>query len=904
MDQPIVRTEYTFGRAFGSMDKVFAALTKVKASAAAIADTSTFGHVQFYKAAKAAGIAHIFGIELPVEGRPTIFYATNASNSLSDLYGLTSLSHRQGGLTLDDFISKPETIAACLLTLRDSRAYTCPHTFLGVGPTTLAGNRSARSTGLPLLAVSDCRYPEPKYSTAAQIIGISRATTAQHLLTLDEWRLACPGGFPLATDQWRELCVGVSLPRAENIRDPMDIEEECRRSPRAVCLSWPGYEERLQRELSVIRDKGFTDYFSVISKMVRFAKTKMLVGPARGSAAGSLVAFLLDITDIDPIPFHLLFERFIDETRHDFPDIDLDFPDDKRHIVFEYLAQTYGKANVARLGTVNRFKAKSALTEVAKKIGVPVWEVNEVKENMLERSGGDARAAMCFVDTINTLEAGKKLAAKYPGILVAGDIEEHAKYQGVHAAGAIVCNNAVYNYTAVDADGVAQVDKKDAEEINLMKIDVLGLRTLSVFEETGIDPRNAPLDDQATFDVFNKSLFAGIFQFEGAALQSITQQLGIHSFEDLVSATSLARPGPLNSGGAGMFIRRRKDGVVPSVNDIFDDITKETYGIVLYQEQVMQILRRMGRMEWADVQILRRAMSKSLGLEFFERFYERFKSGALKNGLTEKEARDSWDIMIHFGSYGFNRSHAVAYALISYWCAWLKAHHPVEFTLATLRHSKGEGQAIKLLREVERHKLIQFIPFDPEKSEADWAVVDGKLYGGLLNIKGVGEAKAAQILGRRREGRLTEKDREILANPVLEISDLFPAQRQFGHFYADPCEAGCAPGSRFTMVEEIANGATGAFLVLAKLEHRDIRDLNETQFLSKRGGKMIEGNSQYLNVKISDDTGLIHGTVSRYDYKKLGVELANSPEGSWWLFRGNVDAGFPKLRIKKAKRIA
>lgn len=905
MDQLCVRSEYSFKRAFGSMEKVIDGLVSVNAKFAALTDTSTYGHVSFWKRCKAAGIEPILGTQVLVDGHPTLLYATNAPNSLSDLYGLATLAAKQGGdLYRDDLIERPETIAAVLLTLRDVECYGARNTFLGLTPYAPTANRIALASGLPCVATSDCAFPAAKYATAAQLVGVSRRPTVQHLLTADEFRLAT--GIEPPKDTMRmftELCAGVALPKAENIHDPMDIEAECRRSPRAFVLSRPGYEERFQRELGVIREKGFTDYFSVISKMVRHAKERMLVGPARGSAAGSLVAYILDITDVDPIPFNLLFERFIDETRHDFPDIDLDFPDDKRHIVFEYLQATYGAANVARLGTVNRFKAKSALTEVAKKIGVPVWEVNEVKDNMLERSGGDARAAMCFLDTINTLDAGKKLVAKYPGIMVAADIEEHAKYQGVHAAGAIVCNNAVSNYVAVDADGVAQIDKKDAETINLMKIDVLGLRTLSVIEETGIDVRNVPLDDKAAFAIFNKSLFAGIFQFEGAALQSITQQMGVESFEDLVSCTSLARPGPLNSGGAAMFIQRRKTGKTGSVNDIFDEITKDTYGIVLYQEQVMQILRQMGRMEWADVQILRRAMSKSLGLEFFEKFYERFLDGAIQNGLSPDEARASWDIMIHFGSYGFNRSHAVSYALISYWCAWLKAHHPVEFVLATLRHSKGEHQAIQILREAERSKLIEFIPFDAQKSEKDWAVIDGKLYGGLMNIKGVGKSKADDIIRRRAEGRLTPKDQELLSNPKLDIEELFPAERMFGEFYRDPTKAGAASGSKFTYLSEIANGATGMFLVLARLDHKDIRDLNETQFLAKRGGKLIEGNSEYLNVKLSDDTGQIHGTVSRYDFKGIGKELANAPEGTWWMMRGTVDAGFPKIRIKKIKRI-
>ena len=237
----------------------------------------------------------------------------------------------------------------------------------------------------------------------------------------------------------------------------------------SVSTPYPGTSYfNLLDEKGLLSHKNFEDYFYVIADMVKYAKQHMLVGPARGSSAGSLVCYLLDITDIDPLQYDLLFERFIDITRADLPDIDIDFPDDRREMVFEYLRNKYGAEKVAHLGTVSRYKAKSAITEVAKELAIPMWEVNDLKGAIIERSSGDARAAMCIMDTFNDLEIGKKVLEKYPQMKVAADMENHARHNGVHAAGIIVTEEPVHNYCSVSQQsGAAQIDKKDAEDLKL-----------------------------------------------------------------------------------------------------------------------------------------------------------------------------------------------------------------------------------------------------------------------------------------------------------------------------------------------------------------------------------------------------------------------------------------------------
>lgn len=373
----------------------------------------------------------------------------------------------------------------------------------------------------------------------------------------------------------------------------------------------------------------------------------------------SWLLYVFGITDDKPVTDsvkHIIFTQ-------DLPDIDLDFPDDKREMVFAYLSEKYGEECVCKIGTVSRYKPKSAIGDVAKKYGIPAWETKDVKDAIIERSSGDARAAFCITDTFESLDVGKAFIAKYPAMMNLGKIENHARHSGCHAAGIIVCSHDIKRCCTVGKEGVSQIDKKDAEELNLLKIDVLGLRTLSVLnscmEYLGKDPKELyglPLDDKASFELANNRRFSGIFQFEGYALQSLCKQMNVERFDDIVAITSLARPGPLHSGGASMYVERRtgKKEIEydhPSV----EPFLKETYGIIVYQEQIMQISFAVGKMCWEDISILRKAMSKSLGDEFFGQYWLKFWEGAKENGLTEKEADTVWKNMQTFGSYGFNK---------------------------------------------------------------------------------------------------------------------------------------------------------------------------------------------------------------------------------------------------------
>jgi len=654
MDQYRVRTEFNFRRSYGQLIKVIEAGKAIGAKSMAITDPNTFGHVSFYQKMKEAEMLPILGVEMIVkenltddDKRTCLFYAAT-TEGLSELYGWTTIASGQGNaITFDDVAQMSDGIVVVAATqVADPILERAD--YIEANPISSIQQRRAlelsRATSTPILPTSDVWYPRAQDRDVANLIGVAMKPSPQWMLSEREAKFymrALPADAWKSHDELRERCAGVELLVAENIVHPMDLEKACRKAIKSKIPHWDEtYEARLQMELKTIHSKHFDDYFAMLSGMCVHAKKHMLVGPARGSAAGSLVCYLLHITEIDPLEHDLMFERFIDETRYDFPDIDLDFPDEKREIVFQYLRKRYGQHNVAHIGTVSKLKAKSAIGVVAKALGIPPWETSAVKDAMIERSGGDARAAMCIMDTFETIEIGQEFIKKYPAMKEAALVEDHAWHTGVHAAGALVCNKPVRTYCTVTEEGVAQLDKRDAEAINLMKVDVLGLRTLSLIESTGIDVRNVPLDDPEAFKILNDSRFVGVFQFEGPALQSICKQIGVHEFEDIVAITSLARPGPLHSGGATTFVNRKLGKEkVESIHPIFDRITAKTQGMVLYQEQVMQLLRQVGNMEWADVQMLRRAMSKSYGLEFFEKFYARFKKGADNNGMDPEATR-------------------------------------------------------------------------------------------------------------------------------------------------------------------------------------------------------------------------------------------------------------------------
>ncbi len=911
-----VRTEYSFRRAFGSVERLLSLARP--GSAMAITDNGTWGHVHFAKMAKKAGIHPIFGAEILVTANATdrtvrpagtmMAFLARTDAGLRELYQLMSLANDQfyylPRLSYDQVNAVSDGLwvlsgVSANLDRLERRA----HVLLEVNPSGGAWNRRVARMDWPAVVCADNVYPSPGDRKAYEILAWQNKNTRATVMHLaDEYELRA--AIPEATDAMFALTETVAascvakLPRAAMVspEKPKSLLDMCVEGAlaRGISLGRPEYAARLDRELTMIAQKGFEDYFYVIADLVNEAKKHMLVGPARGSSAGSLVCYLIGITDVDPILHGLMFERFIDITREDLPDIDIDFQDEHRDLMFTYLEERYGKERVGRLGTVMRYKAKSVMGDVAKELGIPEWEIKNVKDAIVERSSGDARAQFAIKDTLEGLEIGQALVKKYPAVMIAGELEGHATNTGKHAAGVVVAAEPVRYFCSQSEHGILCIDKKDAETLNMLKIDALGLRTLSVLQDCldqiGKDRQwllDYRLDDAEAFEVLNAERFAGIFQFEGYALQILTRQMKVKEFNDIVAITSLARPGPLHSGAATEFVKRRTGREpVTHMHALAEPITAETYGIVIYQEQVMAMGRAIGKLSWEHVSELRKAMSKSLGEEFFNQYWVKFEAGAAENGIGSAEARRIWERMCTFGSWAFNKSHAVSYGLISYWCAMLKAHYPLEFAAACLRNATGDEQSVKILRELVRAGF-EFVPVDPLKSGLNWSVVEGKLLGGLINIKGLGRSKAEDILKRRAEGRGYQPGQaKLLAVPRTPFDDIFEAERRYGDWYANPRAHNIVSGP-VSYIKDI--NEPGEYVFIGRIMEKNLRDMNEYGSVVKRGGRLMKGQTQFLNLLLEDDTGNIIGKIERRDFDALGKPLIEGAKiGQWYLWKGVI----------------
>jgi DNA-directed DNA polymerase III PolC len=914
-----IRTEYSFKHAYGPIKKVVDRLGELDCQSAAITDrNSTFGHIAWNKYCKNAGIKPLFGCEFAFindltirEKRQKLFYLpviAKTNSGLKEIYAAmeeaTSNFYYVPRLPfskLQDF-SQDVLILSGISGLGEG-SYLDPRVIREGGPAT----RTAILDG-NIVAVSDNYMIRPEDKSVYSIIaGRNQNDRPSPMHILNEWDLRNEidiedSAFTLA-DRLAEEC------NAE-IQTATNIKYQSNRSLKDLCLSGAQdrqlelnetYHQRLDYELNLIHEKGYDDYFFVITDMIQYAKKNMIVGPARGSSCGSLACYLLGITDIDPIPHNLIFERFIDVTRYDLPDIDIDFQDTKREMVFEYIREKYGTENVARLGTVSRYKPKSAIGQAAKALSIPDWETKEIKDSMLKRSSGDSRAGYAVLDTFQELEIGKAFIEKYPAMKIAGDLEGHASHTGMHAAGVIITNEPLINYVSKDVrTNTVQVDKWDAELINLMKIDALGLKALTILSDcldmigwTYSQLLKHPLNDDAAFEVLRKFQFCGIFQFEGQALQTLARRVAIDRFDDIACLTALARPGPFASGASNDWVQRRAGKQQATyVHSSMERYTKETYGIIVYQEQVMNCVREIGLLSWEDTSTLRKAMSKSFGIEYFDKYWQRFKEGAMSQGIKEEHALQMWNSVNKMGSWAFNKSHAVAYGMLSYFCCILKAHYPVEFALATMRNTQDVDSVKRYLRELDRAGY-GFKTCDAMNSEATWSYKDGSFLGGLTNIKGIGNIKAKRILLAPAGQRPF-----MIPHPIVTPYDnIFEGRERFADLIANPHKYNIIHRKRSDLID-IHDDFEGQVVFIAKLLHRNERSLNEAMFLVQRNNVRVP-NDKWLNVLLEDDTSTVHGVISRFKFPSMGLKLLNEHHTGDWFIWGGLARNGRRIYIDK-----
>jgi DNA polymerase-3 subunit alpha len=526
------------------------------------------------------------------------------------------------------------------------------------------------------------------------------------------------------------------------------------------------YKARLEEELKIIKSMGYPGYFLIVYDFIHYAKNHEIpVGPGRGSAAGSLVAYALNITDLDPIEYDLIFERFLNPGRKSsMPDVDVDFCMERRDEVIQYVSEKYGKENVAQIITFGKMQAKAVVRDVGRVLGIPYAEVDRIAKLIPNKID-------ITLDQALEQEAGLREAiAKDNRIAslfeIAESLEGLARHASTHAAGVVIANKPLMEYLPLqrgqNSEVVTQYAMKQVEAIGLVKFDFLGLKTLTVVDQTihiiqenrgiKVELSEIPLDDPEVYAVLGAGSNLGIFQLESSGMRDLLTKLKPQSFKDIIALVALYRPGPLDSGMVGEFIKR-KHGQESIRYDLpaLEEILKDTYGVIVYQEQVMRIASALANFSLEDADNLRRAMSKKDALEM-ERQKEKFLEGTKKTRIPAKKAEKIFEQMETFGRYGFNKSHSAAYALLAYQTAYLKTHYPIEFMAALLTsEAQNADKIVKYISECREMK-IEILPPDINESFKRFAVIENKIRFGLTAVKNVGDA-AIDIILAEREGK-------------------------------------------------------------------------------------------------------------------------------------------------------
>ena len=656
----------------------------------------------------------------------------------------------------------------------------------------------AKELSLPVVATNDCHYGERADFHAHDVLlcvqtgktvsddnRLKLETDELYLKSADEMNQGfefCPGAVERTLEIADRCNVDIEFgkyhfpaftpPKDISLDDYLDELARQGLEERLAGMADPearkAYYERLEYELDVIKRMQFPGYFLVVADFINYAKKSGIpVGPGRGSSAGSLVAYALKITDLDPIRHVLLFERFLNPERRSMPDIDVDFCIRGRAQVIQYVKDKYGADRVAQIATFGTLKAKAAIRDVGRAIGMSFAETDAIAKLIpAPKQGFDY-----------PLTEAMKMEPRLPEMMK-GDsrvktLIEHAlrleglvRHASTHAAGVVLSNLPLVDHLPlfVDKEGgiVTQFDMSCVEKIGLVKFDFLGLKTLTLIHDClklievtrgeKIDISRLELDDKKTYRTLCNGNTTGVFQLESTGIREMTVKIRPNCFEDLVAILALYRPGPLDSGMAEEYIKRKNgQEKIKYLHPLLEPILKDTYGVIVYQEQVMQIAQVLGGYSMGDADILRRAMGKKDPEEMAAQ-RERFVDGAKKKKIDEKKATEIFDQMETFARYGFNKSHSAAYALVSYQTAYLKTHYTVEFMAALMTSEMGDtDKVIKNLAEC-REKEIEVLAPDINESRSDFTPVGGKIRFGLAAVKNVGEKAVEVILQSRSQG--------------------------------------------------------------------------------------------------------------------------------------------------------
>ena len=614
------------------------------------------------------------------------------------------------------------------------------------------GDQFYLKTGDEMLKTFGSEFPEAISNTVriAERCNVDLSGTENHLPNFD-----VPDGFTL--DGYFEDIVRAGFAeRLERLR--------MLASAGSLRHTIEEYEQRLSYEIEMIGRMRYPGYFLIVWDFIRYAREQgIAVGPGRGSAAGSLVAYCLRITDVDPLEYDLIFERFLNPERVSLPDIDIDFCERRRGEVIEYVTRRYGRENVAQIITFGTMKAKAAVRDVARALDIPLAEANKVAKLI------PATLDMTIEKAVNETPALKELEDNEPKVKelldVARRLEGMARHASTHAAGVVIAPGPITDYAPLYKGGrdeiVTQWAMKDIERVGLLKMDFLGLSTLTLIQDalaeikrttgTELDIDHVPLDDKKTYELFGEGLTFGVFQFESSGMRDILRKAKPQRLDDLIALNALYRPGPLRSGMVDDFIARKggKTAIKYELPQL-EPILRDTYGVIAYQEQVMRIAASLANFSLGQSDVLRKAMGKKNPV-VMQAQREKFVAGAVANGINEKKATKIFDLMEHFAGYGFNKSHSTTYAFLAYQTGYLKANYPWHFQAALLTIEAQNTDKVALYLGECRDRGVPVLPPDINESELRFTVTPQGVRFGLTAIKNVGEGAIESMLAVREE---------------------------------------------------------------------------------------------------------------------------------------------------------
>ena len=578
-------------------------------------------------------------------------------------------------------------------------------------------------------------------------------------------------------------------------------------------------EDRLRYEMGIIRKLGFVSYFLITWDFCEQARQRGIpVGPGRGSAAGSLVAYCMAITDLDPLRYKLIFERFLNAERISMPDIDIDFCGNRRDEVIEYVRDKYGRPNVSQIITFGTMASRGVLRDVGRVLEIPLGEIDKIAKKVPSGPGASLRKA---------LEIDKELAdlsKSTPELKrlfeLACQLEGLARHSSIHAAGVVVADRPLLEHVPMARNGqeiTTQWQMTELEEVGLLKVDFLGLKTLTILREAvrlirdskgdEVDLDHLDLTDGPTYELMTRGDTLGVFQLESSGMRELLARLKPDTFEDVIAVLALYRPGPLGSGMADMFVKRKHgEEEVEYPHECLKPILEETYGVIVYQEQVMRIANILAQFSMNQADALRKAMGKKKP-EVMAKFKEQFIEGALKDGHARGFSKELFETIEYFAGYGFNKSHSAAYAMLTFQTAYLKTHYPIEFMAANLTTERNNSDKVKEFVDEAARMEIPILPPDVNTSCSHFNVEDGSVRFGLSALKGVG-SRAAELLEEERENGAFKSLEDLCErlDPAVANKTALEALARAGAF--EPL--GMTRRLAFESIDEAMRGAAAA----------------------------------------------------------------------------------------------